>query len=285
VRLTFAGEQRVVSLALDPVCDDAKRVIGLIGAGVDVTEQRQAQDELQKALAFREQLMGILGHDLRNPLSAVTAATGLLRRRADLSQPARDHVERIDRAARRMAELIRTLLDLTQLRFHGHLPVSPAPTDLGEVARQIVEELRGAEPERTIELEIRGDTRGTWDPARLGEVISNLVGNALVHGAPDQPVQVILDDGGDDGVTLRVHNGGPPITPELSAQLFEPFRRGDSDGAARSGGLGLGLYIVRQIVLAHDGEISVDSSPSRGTTFTVRLPRAQAGLRASASAS
>jgi PAS domain S-box-containing protein len=274
VRLTLGGERRVLMTAIDPVRDASGAIVGLIGAATDITREKRVQEDLEHAVTFREQLMGILGHDLRNPLGAILAATGLLRRREDLAAPARDHVYRIDRAARRMAELIRTLLDFTQVRFHGMLPVSPAPTDLAEVARAIVDELRAAEPDRTIELDVRGDARGQWDPARLGEVLSNLVGNALAHGAAAEPVHVAIDLDGDD-VRLRVHNGGVAIAPELKGELFEPFRRGaQPDGASRARGLGLGLYIVRQIVLAHDGDITVDSTATDGTTFTIRLPRA-----------
>jgi signal transduction histidine kinase len=106
----------------------------------------------------------------------------------------------------------------------------------------------------------------------MGQVISNLVGNALVHGAPDEPVTVSIDVGGEE-LWLRVHNAGPQIAPELIPALFEPFRRGAERDATRSGGLGLGLFIVRQIVLAHGGDVSVDSTATAGTTFIARLPR------------
>ncbi|HXU70704.1 MAG TPA: ATP-binding protein [Polyangia bacterium] len=273
ITLTLLEGPRVLASAIDPVRDDGGEVVGIIGASVDITHERQTLTALEQAVTFREQLMGILGHDLRNPLNAVLAASSLLRRRSDLSPPAREHVERIERAARRMAEMIRTLLDFTRVRFHGDLPVSPAPADLGEVARAIVDELRAAEPERAIELAVHGDARGRWDPARLGEVLSNLVGNALAHG-DGAPVQVTIDDAGGD-VWLRVHNHGEPIAPDAQAALFEPFRSGaPRDGASRPHGLGLGLYIVRQIVLAHGGAITCESSARDGTTFTVRLPRA-----------
>ncbi|MDB4968505.1 MAG: multi-sensor signal transduction histidine kinase [Myxococcales bacterium] len=272
IQLTAGGEPRVWAIAVDPLRDERGAIVGIIGAANDVTDAKRVQAELAQAVTFREQLMSILGHDLRNPLGAILAATGLLRRRQDLASPTRDHVDRIDRAAWRMAEMIRTLLDVAQVRFHGSLPVSPAPTDLAEVARAIVDELRAAEPDRAIELDVRGDANGQWDRARLGEVLSNLVGNALVHGTAGEPVRVAIDVSGDD-VRLRVHNGGEPITPEMRAALFEPFRRGAQEtGTFR--GLGLGLYIVRQIVLAHGGAITVDSTPTDGTTFTVRLPRA-----------
>ncbi|MCU1279149.1 MAG: multi-sensor signal transduction histidine kinase, partial [bacterium] len=274
LRLTFGAEPRVWAMAIDPLRDDRGAIVGIIGSATDVTDEKRVQAELAQAVTFRDQLMSILGHDLRNPLGAILGATGLLRRRQDLTPPARDHVDRIDRAAWRMAEMIRTLLDVAHVRFHGSLPVSPAPTDLAEIARAIVDELRAAEPDRTIDLEVRGDARGHWDRARLGEVLSNLVGNALGHGITGEPVRVAIDVSGDD-VRLRVHNGGAAIPPDMKEALFEPFRRGAPDnGASLARGLGLGLYIVRQIVLAHGGAITVDSTPADGTTFTVRLPRA-----------
>ncbi|MCU1278160.1 MAG: multi-sensor signal transduction histidine kinase, partial [bacterium] len=261
VQLTTGAEARVWAMAIDPLRDEGGAIVGLIGAATDVTDEKRVQAELAQAVTFREQLMSILGHDLRNPLGAILAATGLLRR-LELAQPARDHVDRLDRAAWRMAELIRTLLDVAYVRFHGSLPVAPEPTDLAEIARAIVDELLMAEPDRAIELEVRGDARGRWDQARLGEVLSNLVGNALVHGAADEPVRVAIDVSSDE-VWLRVHNGGEAITPDMKAALFEPFRRGTpDDGSSRALGLGLGLYIVRQIVLAHGGAITVDSTPA-----------------------
>jgi PAS domain S-box-containing protein len=273
VVLTFNGDRRVLREAIDPLRDDSGAIVGVIGAATDITDEKRVQEELERAVGFREKLMGILGHDLRNPLSAVLAGAGLLQRSQDLAPQARANVDRMVRAARRMAEMIRTLLDFTQVRFHGSLPVSPAPTDLAEVAQAIVDELRDAAPERTIDLAVRGDARGEWDSARLSEVLSNLVGNALAHGAASERVTVAVD-GSADQVWLRVHNGGAPIAPEQQATLFEPFRRGAAEeGASRAPGLGLGLYIVRQIVLAHGGAVTVESTLACGTTFIVRLPR------------
>jgi signal transduction histidine kinase len=272
-QVVFAGRPMTMLGALEPLRDERGDVVGIIGAATDVTAETQMREELAQAVTFREQLIGILGHDLRNPLNAILAATQLARRRVDLSPQVREHVERIDRSARRMAEFISRVLDFTQARFHGRVPTSPVPTDFAEVARAIVDELGAAQPERVIELSVEGDARGVWDPARLAQVVSNLVGNALVHGAADEPVRVLIE-GGTDEVWMRVHNAGAPIAPELMPHLFEPFHRGAApDGAAPKRGLGLGLYIAREIVLAHDGDIHVESTEEEGTTFTVRLPR------------
>jgi PAS domain S-box-containing protein len=281
VRLTLQGKPTIYMLTIDPLYDDHGAISGIIGAALDITEERRVQEELAQAVTFREELMGILGHDLRNPLGAISVATGMMGKRADLPPALREYVERIRRAGKRMNEMIRTILDFTQVRFHGALPVRPAHADLAEVAHAIVDELRAAEPERTIELDIRGDATGRFDAARVGELLSNLVGNALMHGGADEPVRVSLD-ADDDDVWLRVHNRGEAIAPEQKAALFEPFRRGPESGA-RSGGLGLGLYIVRQIVAAHGGTIAVESNADDGTTFIVRLPRGVAA-RASVAA-
>lgn len=227
---------------------------------------------LVDALAFRDQVMGILGHDLRNPLSAIVASAGLLLESPSLSASLLRVVERLERAARRMSEMIATLLDFTQVRGNRRLPLSIAPADLAEVSRAVIDELRIAHRDRTIALRIKGDARGLWDAARMGQVISNLVGNALQHGAPDAPVNVVIEADGDE-LTLRVHNHGRPIAPELVPTLFAPFRRGHEKRPEAEPGLGLGLFIAKQIVLAHAGEVRVESTPTAGTSFIVRLPQ------------
>ncbi len=181
-------------------------------------------------------------------------------------------VERIERAARRKSEMIATLLDFTQVRSNRPLPVSIAPADLAEVSRTVVDELRSSHPNRTIALDVRGDAHGLWDAARMAQVISNLVGNALNHGDADSPIRVAID-AGDDALTLRVHNFGPAIAPALVPKLFEPLRRGRDRPARARRGLGLGPFIVKQIVLAHGGEVAVESTARGGTSFIVRLPR------------
>jgi len=252
------------------VRDRAGKIVGLIGAATDITEQKQTQLQLTEALTFREQMMGILGHDLRNPLSTIIITDGLLLEQEGLPPDARNQVLRNRRAAERMREMIETLLDFTRARFLGKLPVTPTPADLGQIAVAVADEMRVAWPER-IEVDVRGDSHGEWDPARLSQIVSNLVNNGITYGDPQTPVRVLVDGTGDD-VFLKVSNQGPPIPPETIPTLFEPFRRGVP--ADRSpGGLGLGLYIVQQIVQEHGGTITVESTAQLGTTFTVLLPR------------
>jgi PAS domain S-box-containing protein len=267
------GETRHLLVSQEPLRDGSGAVVGLSGAATDITEQKHAQEQLAQGLAFREQMVGILGHDLRNPLGAVRALAALVLRRADLPQNARECVAEIDRAAQRMLEMIGTLLDFTRSRFTGDFPISPMPADLHEVCRDVVAELQAAEPDRTVELELEGDGRGAWDPARIAQALSNLVSNALEHGAHDAPVRVSVA-GDEDHAVVEVENEGPPIAPELMAVMFEPFCRGSTlRDSSHARGLGLGLFIVSQIVGAHGGTIEVDSGVARGTRFTVSLPR------------
>ena len=187
-----------------------------------------------------------------------------------MPQVQRNHFHQIDTAARRMIEMIKSLLDFTQARFVGKLPIAPAPTDVRELCLRVLAEYRATHPECTIEVEVGGDVRGEWDGGRISQVISNLVGNAIGHGDPAEPIRLCID-GDDANVQIKVHNKGTPISSELLPLLFQPFRRGDGD---RPRGLGLGLYIVQQIVMAHGGSIEVTSSLEEGTTFVARLPRA-----------
>jgi signal transduction histidine kinase len=146
------------------------------------------------------------------------------------------------------------------------------PSDLFQICNDAADELRVVWPDHNIEVEVSGDGRGEWDPARMGQIISNLVGNAATYGDPQTPVYVSIDGTGER-VLLRVKNQGLPIPDDVLAMVFEPFRRGVPNNTS-SRSLGLGLYIVQQIVLAHDGAIGVDSTARDGTTVTLQLPRA-----------
>jgi PAS domain S-box-containing protein len=267
------GEAHHLLVSQEPLRDTSGAIVGLTGAATDITDQKRAQEQLAQALAFRDQVMGILGHDLRNPLSAVRALATLLLRRGDLPVSARDCIAEIDHAGQRMLEMIGTLLDFTRSRFMGEFPIAPVPADLHEVCRGVIGEVLAAEPGRAVELALEGDGRGTWDPARMAQVVSNLVSNALQHGAKHTPIRVSVG-GDDEHALIEVENQGRAIPPQLMEVMFEPFCRGSMlRDASHARGLGLGLFIVSQIVSAHGGAISVDSSEEQGTTFTVRLPR------------
>ncbi len=271
IRLTLDGVTHHCIAHMEPLRGPSGDVIGITGAATDVTEQKQVQEALADALAFRDRMLGILSHDLRNPVAAVRTAATLLLRREGLDDDTRELAAAIDWSGKRMLEMIESLLDFSESRFKGALPISPIAMDLHEVTRAVVEEILAANPGRQIDLAVNGDARGQWDPARMAQVVSNLVGNAIVYGAPGAPVRVSLDD--DVGMLrLTVWNAGAPIPPELFPVLFEPFRRGVPSHAR---GLGLGLYIVKQIVTAHGGDIDVFSTAENGTRFVVRIPRCE----------
>jgi signal transduction histidine kinase len=245
-------------------------------AGLVVFWHRTAEARRRSA-QFQERFMAILGHDLRSPLSSMSMGLSLLRRHPPSEQ--RVTLDRMASTAARMSRMIDQLLDLTRSRLGAGIPVIPVPTDLGKVVTDVANEARAAHPERTLLVDMTGDLEGEWDPDRLAQVASNLVGNAMVHGAPEIPVRVTVRSE-PGAVEVAVHNGGPAIPEVLRGVLFDPFRRGHEDGeTSRTSGLGLGLYITREIVVGHGGTVDVVSTDAEGSTFRVVLPRRSARSR------
>ncbi|WPB77948.1 ATP-binding protein [Archangium violaceum] len=253
-----------------PVRSESGEVLGLGCVVVDITPQKAVEAELRRSGELREQLIGVLGHDLRNPLNAISASAFLLQRTEDMSDGAVRAVERIRKSAGRMARMLNDILDFARSSVGGGLPVLRERVNLHDIVRGALEELQVTNPGQRFELEVRGDGWGWWDADRLAQVVGNLLSNALHHGRPDTPVRVEVREDGDE-VLLSVHNEGEPIPAELQATLFQPFRRGTT-GKAATRSVGLGLYIVRQVAHAHGGEVEVRSVAGEGTTFTVHLP-------------
>jgi signal transduction histidine kinase len=237
-----------------------------IGAIVrDVTGEREAEE-------FQRHVLGIVGHDLRSPLAAVATAAQLLRRGGTLGERQVRLVENIIRGAERIERVIGMLLDYARAQSGG-VPVTPGACDVAAICRSVAQECEAAHPGASVRFVDEGDSCGEWDADRLGQVLQNLVSNALDHSAPGAAVDLSCR-GGEDHVEVAVENRGPPIASELLPRLFEPFQRG-ARGLQRprnSGGLGLGLFIARAIVAAHGGNIDVSSNDDR-TVFTVHLPR------------
>jgi PAS domain S-box-containing protein len=246
------------------------RAARMIGSLMDITERKRTMERMQEEAQFRERFIGILGHDLRNPLNAISLTARTLRRRA--VTPAHQQLaQRIEASAARMGNMISDILDLTRARLSGGIPLHVRPTRLPDVCQLVVDELSVAYPGRTITFEAEGEGEGQWDPDRLAQVVSNLVGNALEHGSADGTIRVRCV-GEPERQVLEVSNPGAPIPGHLVATLFDPFRQVSGQSGRRSG-LGLGLFIVRELVEAHGGQVSVRSSATEGTTFTVVLPR------------
>jgi signal transduction histidine kinase len=261
-----------VLVAVEPMRDASGAVVGVICASTDVTELKRTQSALREALGVRDMMIAVLAHDLRNPLTTVRALSSSFARNESLPEKVREGLRQVESASRRMNELIGTLLDFSVARTGGSIPAVRVPTDAYGVVLGMVEELRQTVPDREITLTSGGDTSALIDPPRIAQVVSNLVGNALAHGSPSAPVAVTIDGSGPD-LLLGVRNAGPPIPPELIPVLFEPFRRGTTGVGSRAPrGVGLGLFITREIVRAHEGTIEVMSTVD-ATLFTVRLRR------------
>ncbi|WP_224362656.1 sensor histidine kinase [Hyalangium versicolor] len=241
---------------------------------LEALEQAQAREErMVEEAELRERFIGILGHDLRSPINAITLSVQALAQCGPLSSMQQELSQRVEASAARMAKMVADILDLTRARRSSGIPLSVAPASLGTVCRQVVDELATSHPDRYITYEEAGPSEGVWDAERLAQVVSNLVANALEHGGEDVPVFVRAHPRGEL-LTLEVHNPGVPIPENQLATLFEPFQRASaSGGSRRCSGLGLGLYIVRELVHAHGGRVAVRSTEDEGTTFTVLLPR------------
>lgn len=225
--------------------------------------------ERTEALYINEMFMAVLSHDLRGPLSAIMACAALLQRPQEQDK-VQSLADRMQIAGRRMGRMIEDLLDVTRARQHGGLAMAPGEVDLGAQAQRALQEVHAAHPQRQVRMRQEGDLCGLWDGERLGQVLANLLGNAMHHGAPQHPVELHLDGTDTCVVRIRVTNGGE-IPAELQPRLFEPFR-GRQSTPDQHQGLGLGLFIVQQIVLAHGGQVQACSEDG-STCFQVTLPR------------
>jgi PAS domain S-box-containing protein len=234
----------------------------------DATARRRTEE-------FRERLLGVVGHDLRSPLQAILLQAQLLRRTPSASRSTESAASRITLAAERMGRLIADLLDLTRSRLGAGIPVERQPLDLFAHVRHVVEEVElSSGGLGHISLGVSGEGEGEFDPDRVAQVVQNLVSNAMKYGEPGGTVTVRLE-GREREVVLSVHNRGTPIPPALLPTLFDPFQRGGghADTGRLGRGLGLGLYITHEVVLAHGGRVDVTSTAQEGTTFRVHLPR------------
>jgi signal transduction histidine kinase len=223
----------------------------------------------------RNLFLGVLGHDLRNPLSATSMAARWMERSGgtDPTKQAKvvsELIKSTDRATR----ILDDLLDLTRSSFGTEIPVSKSQTDLAALSETIADELRSVHGTRLLNVTCEGDPNGRWDAGRLGQALSNLMGNAIQYGDASKPITVTIAGKDPASVEVNVHNFGSPIPPDVQETIFQSWTRGQVEGSGRHHHLGLGLYIARLITEAHGGEIAVTSTEEAGTTFTFRLPRA-----------
>ena len=236
-------------------------------------QKQQLARELQErteTLRLNEMFVAVLGHDLRNPLSAIITSAHLLLRGSE-DKLVQEVAGRLLGSGKWMSRMINDMLDLARARLAGGIVLKREPCDFGSLVQRVVEEHRVASPGRRIEVRLEGDLKGEWDADRLAQVASNLIGNSLQHGERDAAVKVHVDGTREDAVVLSVANAGA-IPADVLPHVFDPFRGGQRQ-LGRSDGLGLGLYIVQQIVQAHEGSVEVQSGDAEHTLFRVTMPR------------
>ncbi len=247
--------------------------------GMDKALAESVQRYSGEVAASRDMFLAVLGHDLRGPLAGIDMSA-LLLAKPELAEATRHQAAaRIKRASREMGRLITDLLEYTRTRLGSGIPIARTECDLGPVCEEALEAIRAGYPEQSFAEQMSGDLNLNADAPRLQQALSNLLSNAVQHGDRNAPI-TLSACGEADAVVLKVSNAGEPIPTDAMEAIFEPLVRAPSASAqaherSRTS-LGLGLFIVREIVLGHGGTIAVDSSAEAGTVFTVRLPRTPA---------
>jgi len=224
----------------------------------------------------RNMFLGILGHDLRNPIGAASMCGQLMIAKGTLDSKMTILAAQVIDSTARANIIINDLLDFTRAGVGSGLTVSKELADMGIIAQRLVDEMVAISKGRKINLDMKGDMQGEWDVSRIEQVFSNLIGNALQYSFEGTPIAVIIDGTDKNDIKIMVHNQGIPIPTDKMTRIFDALTRATTEGEERIGStnLGLGLYITKEIVIAHQGTIKVTSSQTEGTIFTVILPRA-----------
>ena len=256
-------------------------------SGVDQDDMIRFNEAIDQALAesigffsvqverSRNLLLGMLGHDMRNPLNAIIMTAATLAK-MNAGEKVTSAAECLIRSGASIRNLLNDLVDYNRASLGMGIPIATAETDLAGLFADEVQQLRAADPDRRLELEVRGDVRGRWDGRRLQQVLRNLVANAMAYGSAGEPIQIALYGNGAT-VHFEVSNRGPAIEQSSLDKLFHPLERGSEESRqTNQEGLGLGLYIVREITQAHGGEVTARSDAGV-TVFSVRLPRQAKG--------
>ena len=275
VPLVVAGTIKGILVVVRPAASNsAERDEWVLSALADQAAAALEKTRLDEIGGFREQLIGIVGHDLRNPLSTILMWAHVLLQRKGLGEEEAKLARGITSSAELAVRLIDQLLDLSRSRLGGGIPIDPRCFDMGDVLRQVTEETKLAHPDRPLRLDMRGDLIGVWDRDRLYQLLGNLVGNAVQHGEPRSTIELRIE-GRETEVIIEVTNRGEPIPPAAMPHIFDALRkrRTIEPSRAQGLGLGLGLFIAQQIARSHGGSIAATSSEIEGTTFRVRLPR------------
>ena len=259
---------RDVSLAIEAMRHGAQDyVVKTAGDGSLIVRSLRLAIERKRLQDIEQMLVGVVSHDLRGPLQTILLACDLLDVHG--ARPP-EVVMRARRAAQRATSLVHDLLDATRVRLAGMLPLELSTADISAIIQQVIDDARLLHPQRTIIADLEHALPLVVDSKRIAQVVQNLIGNALQHSPPRSNVRVAMR-GHPDSLEIAVHNTGSTIPPELRMQLFEPLKRASSNRSPDHS-IGLGLFIVREIVHAHGGTIRVDSTDEQGTTFCVSLP-------------
>ncbi|CAN5503248.1 HAMP domain-containing sensor histidine kinase [soil metagenome] len=246
----------------------------LISFELEAEEQREEREEALKLATqtseARARFMSILGHDLRNPLNTIIMAANIQKKVTLDQAKSLEMSDTILKTAKRMNFLIEDLLDASQTFQGGKILIESKPTDLRQICLDIVEEFKISNPEQIFEFYAEENCYGDWDEGRIGQVLGNFLSNAISYGSSGKPVKInLIED--CDKVILQVNNQGEMVGEETMQNLFKPFWRG-AKKRSNSSGLGLGLFIVKQIIESHGGSINVESNQEYGTTFTCVFP-------------
>ncbi len=272
VPLVIAGEVKGILVVLrpdtSPVSEHDEWLLSALADQAAVALEKSRLDEIGE---FREQLLGIVGHDLRNPLTTIQMAAHILLLCEGLGEKETDLARKITRSVIVATRLIDQLLDLTRSRLGGGISIRPTLFDITSVCRQVIDQTELVHPDRPMRVDFRGDLTGVWDSDRIYQLLANLVGNAVTHGEARSAIDLRVD-GTQSEVVIEVANKGAPIAPEALPFIFDAFRQGRKADASRAQGLGLGLFIAQQIAHSHGGSIAVTST-SNETLFRFRLPR------------
>ncbi len=223
----------------------------------------------------KDLILGVLGHDIRSPLSSINMSAEMMPRVGEMNEKQLRFSRQIQNSSMRISKIVGDLIDLTCARMGAALPVNIEEMDIEVLAEHIVEEILIQNPHHIIKLRVSGKTKGQWDRARLGQLFSNLINNSVQYGSQRLPITVTIK-GNKQQLIIAIHNDGNPIPSHQRATMFDSFTRGKDKGKGRknvSSNLGLGLFITREIIHSHGGTITVISNENDGTTFTVCLPR------------
>ena len=246
----------------------------------EAIDQAQTESMARYAKMLREAqnlFLAILGHDVRTPLGAISMGAQVLMQDQSLPAKVLKVALRIFNSSKRMDAIVRDLLDFSTTHLGDGIPVDPTTVDLAAICYSVVEEARTFHPDRKIELATEGDATGAWDGGRMAQAFSNLISNAVQHGRPESAVKVAVRRLPGE-VIYEVRNEADAIPPAKLRTLFDPVKRfairpASERVASRTQNLGLGLYVVKQIVAAHQGQVAVTSSEDEGVVFSARLPR------------